>query len=117
MPDRFFPQQDTAFGCRQAGRLGFGNLAGFVVTRLGRSRPKKLGPSWRGPLAFQVASVGSIRHWQTVTIQVPSQLEDPTVTDLLVMKPDHDDVHVSQLRKHRMGLTGATRNFADHLLD
>ena len=60
---------------------------------MGRSRPKKLGPCWKSP--FQVVSVDSIR--QTVT------LGDPT--DLLVMKPD---VHVSQLRKYRMGLTGAT---------
>ena len=40
-------------------------------------------------------SVDSIR--QTVTLRDP--------TDLLVMKPE---VHVSQLRKYRVGLTGAT---------
>ena len=68
-------------------------LATWQGLSLGRSRPKKLGPCWRGP--FQVVSVDSIR--QTVTLRDP--------TDLLVMKPD---VHVSQLRKHRMGLTGAT---------
>ena len=68
-------------------------LATWQGLSLGRSRPKKLGPCWRGP--FQVVSVDSIR--QTVTLRDP--------TDLLVMKPD---VHVSQLRKYRMGLTGAT---------
>ena len=68
-------------------------LATWQGLSLGRSRPKKLGPCWRGP--FQVVSVDNIR--QTVTLRDP--------TDLLVMKPD---VHVSQLRKYRMGLTGAT---------
>jgi hypothetical protein len=81
-------------------------LATWQGLSLGRSRPKKLGPSWRVPLAFQVASVGSIRHWQTVTIQVPSQ----DATDLLVMKPDvhcitaeqvSDGAHRSHQELHR----------------
>jgi hypothetical protein len=72
-------------------------LATWQGLSLGRSRPKKLGPCWRGP--FQVVSVDSIMIRQTVTLRDP--------TDLLVMKPD---VHVSQLRRYRMpvGLTGAT---------
>jgi hypothetical protein len=68
-------------------------LATWQGLSFGRSRPKKLGPCWRGP--FQVVSVDDIR--QTVTLRDP--------TDLLMMKPD---VHVYQLRKYRIWLTGAT---------
>ncbi len=76
-------------------------LATWQGLSLGRSRPKKLGPCWPGEDQVREVhfksrvSVDSIR--QTVTLRDP--------TDLLVMKPD---VHVSQLRKHRMGLAGAT---------
>jgi hypothetical protein len=56
----------------------------------GRTRPTKLSPCWRGP--FSIVAVNELTQQAT--------LRDPT--DLLIMKPD---VHWSQLRQYRMGLT------------
>ena len=56
----------------------------------GRTRPTKLSPCWRGP--FSIVAVDELTQRAT--------LRDPT--DLLIMKPD---VHWSQLRQYRMGLT------------
>jgi len=54
------------------------------------TRPTKLSPCWRGP--FSIVAVDELTQRAT--------LRDPT--DLLIMKPD---VHWSQLRQYRMGLT------------
>ena len=56
----------------------------------GRTRPTKLSPCWRGP--FSIVAVDALTQQAT--------LRDPT--DMLIMKPD---VHWSQLRQYRMGLT------------
>jgi hypothetical protein len=56
----------------------------------GRTRLTKLSACWRGP--FSIVAVNSLTQQAT--------LRDPT--DPLIMKPD---VHWSQLRQYRMGLT------------
>ena len=78
-------------------KIGDWVLCGWQGLALGKTRPKKLQPCWRGP--FQVVKTDAKR--QTVTLLDP--------TDLRVVSPD---VHISVLTKYRMGLTSS-----DDLID
>ncbi len=67
-------------------------LCGWQGLALGKTRPKKLQPRWRGP--FQVVKTDA--KLQTVTLLDPS--------DLKVVSPD---VHITVLTKYRMGMTSS----------
>ena len=71
-------------------KIGDWVLCGWQGLALGKTRPKKLQPCWRGP--FQVVKTDAKR--QTVTLLDP--------TDLKVVSPD---VHITVLTQYRMGLT------------
>ncbi len=77
--------QDRRLGTVWMARLG-SSLA------LGKTRPKKLQPCWRGP--FQVVKTDAKRQ--------TGALLDPT--DLKVASPD---VHITVLTKYRKGLTSS----------
>ena len=71
-------------------KIGEWVLCGWQGLAVGKTRPTKLHPCWRGP--FQIVATDAKR--QTVTLRDP--------TDLKVVSPD---VHISLLTKYRMGLT------------
>ena len=80
----------VAISSTQPYKAGDWVLAQWQGLPQGRTRPTKLSPCWRGP--FSIVAVDELTQRAT--------LRDPT--DLLIMKPD---VHWSQLRLYRMGLT------------
>ncbi len=71
-------------------KIGEWVLCGWQELAVGKTRPTKLHPCWRGP--FPIVATDAKR--QTVTLRDP--------TDLEVVSPD---VHISLLTKYRTGLT------------
>ena len=82
----------VATSSTQPYKVGDWVLAQWQGLPQGRTRPTKLSPCWRGPFSIVAQAVSELTQQAT--------LRDPT--DLLIMKPD---VHWSQLRQYRMGLT------------